>query len=381
MVKKICFVTTIGSTLRAFVLKLAEYLHSTGEFDITFICSPDEALQSVLPDYIHMIPVKMARGISLGGVKATGEIYRICKREKFDLIQYSTPNASFYVSIAAKMAGVPVRLYCQWGMAYVGFSGMKRQIFKAIEKSVCRRSTWVEPDSFGNLKFSHAEKLYPEQKGSVIWNGSASGVDLKKFDISQQANWRGEIRGRYGIPDDAMTYIFIGRVTRDKGVNELFAATRRIMREKNIYLLMVGSVEGSETLDETLYAWSQSEDKVIYCGFTNEVEKYLAASDVYVLPSYREGFGSSVIEAEAMGRPVIVSDIPGPTDAMKKDVTGLVVEKGNAAALETAMMKLYQNRGLREKLGASAYEFAKDGFEQEKLFACILKDRQALLNR
>lgn len=381
MVKKICFVTTIGSTLRAFVLKLAEYLHSTGAFDITFICSPDEGLQSVLPDYIHMIPVKMARGISLDGVKATGEIYRICKREKFDLIQYSTPNASFYVSIAAKMAGVPVRLYCQWGMAYVGFSGMKRQIFKAIEKSVCRRSTWVEPDSFGNLKFSHAEKLYPEQKGSVIWNGSASGVDLKKFDISQQANWRGEIRGRYGIPDDAMTYIFIGRVTRDKGVNELFAAARRIMREKNIYLLMVGSVEGSETLDETLYAWSQSEDRVIYCGFTNEVEKYLAASDVYVLPSYREGFGSSVIEAEAMGRPVIVSDIPGPTDAMKKDVTGLVVEKGNAAALETAMMKLYQNRGLREELGASAYEFAKDGFEQEKLFARILKDRQALLNR
>lgn len=110
------------------------------------------------------------------------------------MVQYSTPNASLYAALAAKLAGVPVRLYCQWGMAYVGFHGIKRVIFKRIEKLVCTLSTWVEPDSFGNLKFSHAEGLYPENKGSVIWNGSASGVNLNKFDNSQKPVWRAEIR-------------------------------------------------------------------------------------------------------------------------------------------------------------------------------------------
>lgn len=379
--KKICYVTTVPGTLRSFVLPTAKYLHEQAGYDISFVCDYNEEFEKMLPEYIHYYPVSMKRGISLGGLKAMNEMRRLFKKEKFDLVQYSTPNASCYASLASWMAKIPVRLYCQWGLAYVGFSGLKRKIFKTIEKMVCTLSTWVEPDSFGNLDFSHAERLYPSNKGSVIWNGSASGVNLNKFDVERKAEWREAIRTQYSIPSDATVFLFVGRITRDKGINELFSATRKLMEQsERVYLLMVGSKENVNSLEQGLYNWSIHENRVIYCGYTNVVEQYIAASDIYVLPSYREGFGSAVIEAEAMQVPVIVSDIPGPTDAMKRDKTGLVVEKGNSESLYKAMKRLHTDKELIERLGDNAFTFATENFEQQELCRRILDDRKRLLN-
>ena len=377
---KICYITTVSITLKTFVLELAKYLYSTGEFDISFVCDEDEAFASSLPSYIHYYPVKMNRGISPDGVKAMFEIKKILKEQQFDIVQYSTPNASFYTALASSMAKVPVRLYCQWGIAYVGFSGLKRTVFKAIEKLVCKLSTWIEPDSFGNRRFSQSEGLYTDEKSSVIWNGSASGVNLTKFDIRQKSEWREAIRAKHGIPQDATVLVFIGRITKDKGINELFEAMQSVLRTKNdVYLLMLGSEENTASLDETLFAWSKQEPRVIYGGYTNTVEQYLAASDVYILPSYRDGFGSAVVEAEAMGLPVIVTDIPGPTDAMQRDVTGLVVPKADAAALAKAIETLCDDRDMRDAYGEAAYRFATENFEQQLLFSKIREDRVRLV--
>ena len=175
---RICFVTTISLTLKAFLLGTAKYLHDTGEFDIYMVCNPDESFEISLPDYITFLPVKMKRGFGLDGLKVIKKLKNIFKEYKFDIVQYSTPNASCYASIAAKKAMIPVRLYCQWGIAYVGYTGIKRKLLKAIEKHTCKCSTWIEPDSKSNLDFAHKERLYPSCIGSVVWNGSACGVNL-----------------------------------------------------------------------------------------------------------------------------------------------------------------------------------------------------------
>lgn len=379
--KKICFVTTVSMTLKAFVIETAKYLHETGGYDISFICDHDQAFADSLPEYIHYYPVSMKRGISLGGIKACREIKKIFKREKFDLVQYSTPNASLYTALAAKSAKIPVRLYCQWGIAYVGMHGLKRKIFKVVEKLVCKYSTRIEPDSFGNLHFSHSEKLYGPEKSGVIWNGSASGVNLSKFDISQKGTWRTAIREKLGLAEDAFVYGFVGRVNRDKGINELFAAFQTTLQtHPNTYLMLVGGEEISEGVDVSLYEWAKKEPHVLFCGFTNVVEQYLSAMDVYILPSYREGFGSGVIEAEAMGVPVIITDIPGPTDAMRKDETGLVVKKADIDTLCAAMDTLYRDEALRQRFGSSAQVFAAERFDQKQLQAKILEDRNGLLH-
>ena len=358
--KKICFVTTISLTLKCFVLELAKYMHEKENLDITFICNPNPEFAKSLPNYIHFIPVEMERGISLGGIKAFLSLIKIFRKQKFDLVQYSTPNAACYASLAAKIVGIPVRLYCQWGIAYVGFDGFKRKIFKAIEKFVCSCSTVIEPDSNSNLKFSISEGLYLSSKAKVIY--------------------RKEVRSKLKIPDDAFVYGFVGRINRDKGINELFTAMRNIIAyNEKAYLILVGNPELSEGVDESLYAWAKKENRVIFCGFTNVVEQYVAAMDCYVLPSYREGFGLAVVEAEAMGVPVVVTNIPGPIDAMECGKSGLVVEKKNSAALEDSLLALLAQPDLCEKFGLFGARLAKDKFEQVTLFLKILEDRMKLL--
>lgn len=375
--KKICFISTIPITLNAFVLKTAEYIHENTDWDISFICDYDEKFEKSLPEYIHYIPVPMERGISIAGVKAMLEMKKIFQREKFDLIQYSTPNASLYASMAGKLAHVPVRLYCQWGLVFVGFQGLKRKIFQMEEKYVCHLSTHIEPDSNSNLRFAHEIGLYPKSKGSVIWNGSACGVNLTKFDISNKEEYRKDIREQLDIPEDAFVYGFVGRITRDKGINELLEAYKAINDDS--YLIMVGPSEVDETINQELYTWASKNEKIKFTGYTTVVEQYLSAMDCYILPSYREGFGMGVVEAEAMGVPVIVTDIPGPIDAMIDNETGIVVQKADVESLYNAMISIREDKVRYFAMAEKAHDFAVNNFEQKQLFSYILEDRKKLL--
>ena len=369
---KICFITTVHETLQSFVLKSAEYLHDNADYDISLICNPNEEFQASLPDYIHFIPVPMARGISMSGVGALFKLIKIFCSEKYDMVQYSTPNASFYAAIAAKIARIPVRLYCQWGIAYVGFKGIKRRIFKAVEKTVCRLSTWVEPDSYGNLTFSHAEGLYPDTKGSVIWNGSASGVDLQKFDVSKKADWRTDIRSKYNIPKDAFVYGFVGRITGDKGINELFEAFQKISKDQtNVYMMLVGNTEKMESINQDLFHWAQEEQRVIFCGYSKTVEQYLAAMDVYILPSYREGFPNVVIEAGAMDLPSIVTDINGAREIIVNHENGLIVPPRDEAALYEAMEWMLNHPEECQRMGQKSRKMVADRYEQGFVRQCL----------
>lgn len=374
--KKICFITTVPGTLQSFALPTAKNMHESGEFDVSFICADDGEVSRRFPGYIHYFPVNMKRGINLYGIKATYEMYKIFKREKFDLVQYSTPNASLYASLASKLAKIPVRLYCQWGIVYVGFKGIKRKIFKTIEKTVCRLSTWIEPDSFGNLNFSRSEGLYGEKKSSVVWNGTSAGIDLERFDISQKDVWRREVRKKHGIPDTAFVFGFVGRITRNKGIDELFESFDEISNtKKDVYLITVGKRE----MDDSDLEKAEANSHIIFTGGIDNPEMYYAAMDTFVLPSYREGMANSIMEAEAMGVPVIVTDIPGTVDAMSVGVTGLTVKKADVDTLRDAMNELYENDELRNQFASASRDFVKKNFERKELISRIIKDRKRLL--
>ena len=151
--KKICFVTTIYGTYRAFLKSFATYLHETGEYDIYLICNEEDCIIDDIQDFVTYLPVKMDRGVSLSAFSSIRAITKIIKGNKFDIVQYSTPNAAFYTSIAAKKAKVPVRLYCQWGIRYMGFEGWKRLLFKMLEKITCDNSTYIEVESHNIRNF------------------------------------------------------------------------------------------------------------------------------------------------------------------------------------------------------------------------------------
>ena len=222
--KKICYVVTLPLTIRAFFIPQLKYLVDNG-FDVTVICSNDDNLQEELGEEVRYLSVDMPRGISISGsITAVRKLIKIFRKEKFDLVQYSTPNAALYTSIASKAVGVKVRNYHLMGYRYLGAKGFSRNILKMIEKITCALSTNIECVSSSNLELGIKEKLFKQNKATVVWNVSTGGIDLTRFDISKRKTWRAQIRRELGYSETDFLFGFVGRITRDKGVNELLEA-------------------------------------------------------------------------------------------------------------------------------------------------------------
>ncbi len=383
MSKKICFVVTVSMTVDQFLRFGFDEFHKNG-YDISLICDMDEEYIAGLPDYVHPFPIKMSRGIDPSGlVKAIKTMKRIFAENKFDIVQYSTPNAAFYASIAAKKAKVPIRLYCQWGLVYLGFSGLKRTIFKTIEKIICKKSTDVQPDSKGNLDFCRENGFYNAEKSRVVWNGSANGIDINKFDYSNKEIWKKQIRQEYNIPDNKIILGFLGRVGKDKGFEELMAAFKSLKSKyPDIVLLYVGPNEKPDTVNSEYLKYFEECPDIIYTGgWVDDAERYLSAMDIFLFPSYREGFGNVVIEAEAMGVPVVVSDIPGPQNGMVDGVTGFKVPARTVEPLVEKTSLLIEDEALRQKFGKAGAKFVVENFDSRVLIKKIIENRDWLINR
>ena len=372
---KICYVVTIPLTIRSFFIPQLKYLADNG-FDVSVICSPDDTIADVLGNSISYIPVEMPRGISvLGSLRATQHLKSIFRREKFDLIQYSTPNAAFYASIAAKMDGCSMRNYHMMGLRYLGATGFERFVLKMLEKITCSNSTSIECVSKSNMELGIEEGLFPREKVTVVWNGSTGGVDLERFDVSKRQQWRDEVRNGLGYSNEDFVYGFVGRITRDKGINELLEAYFRLHTDAK--LLLIGRVESIKSLNAELLEKARNHPNVRFHDPVIDIERYYAAIDALILPSYREGFGNVVIEAAAMGTPAIVSDIPGPTEAIDRDKTALVVPARDPTALAEAMRAI--RRMDCTAMGQAAAKFANGKFDSNVLCEKIVERKNHLL--
>lgn len=375
--KKICYVVTVSVTIRVFFIPQLKYLSENG-FDVTVICSPDDGLQEELGDKICYIPVDIPRGMSvLGSIHATKNLLKIFKEEKFDLIQYSTPNAALYSSIASIIAGCKIRNYHLMGFRYLGASGIAKIILKSIEKITCKFSTSIECVSKSNLELGVKEKVFQRDKAVVVWNGSTGGVDLNRFNINHKEKWRKAVRNEYNISDNEFVFGFVGRVTKDKGIDELLEAYKTLIDDiDDTKLMIIGDFEAEENLNQELLAWSKKCDNVVYISSKQDIERYYAAFDVLVLPSYREGFGNVVIEAQAVGVPVMVSNIPGPIDAICEGKGGISFSVKNSKALLSAMNQMLCSDC--EMMGKQANEFVSRNFDSEQLVKHILERKQNL---
>ena len=184
--KKICVVTTISKTMDWFVVESMRNLSNKG-YDITLICDMDEDFILRNKDYATLVDIKMSRGIDIkNAINATLKIYKIFKRGNFDIVQYSTPNASLYASIASFCAKVPIRIYGQWGIRYVTLKGKSKIIFKTLEKITCMLSTNIRSVSRLNRKLAIKENLCKPDKIKVIGEGGTIGVDLNKYDLNNK---------------------------------------------------------------------------------------------------------------------------------------------------------------------------------------------------
>ena len=366
-------------TIKAFLLGLSMHLIKHCDYDVTFICNDDEYLRSITNENLHFIPVRMNRGVGYDGIFVIWKLYKIFKREKYDIVQYATPNASLYASIAAKFASIKGRLYCQWGVRYIDFKGLARIIYRQLMKIMCNNATAIEVESYSILKFSLKDKLYMPEKASVIWNGSASGVDLEKFNYDKRNGWRKEIRRRFGIAEDTIVFGYAGRITRDKGINELVDAFCGIKNSNKAVLFLVGDYDNAGTMRPDIIDKIENSINIVRIPFTNQLERYYAAMDVFCSLSYREGFGLVVIEAGAMGTPAIVSNVPGQYDTIKDGVTGILAEVRNVDSIRNCIETYIGNPNMCRQLGANAVSYISENYDSVKLFEKLAEHRNEII--
>ncbi len=380
--KKICIVTTVSLTMKAFVVETAKYLHNKCGYDITLICNDDKDFSDSLPDYIRFVPVSMARGVDLSVFSSIVEFIKIFKKEKFDLVQFSTPNASLAASIAARICKVPVRLYCQWGIRYVGFSGVARKIFKFLEKFVCSNATDVNAVSPLNKEFAVKEGLYKNTKAYVVGRGGTIGVDLSIYDISKKIEWRELIRNKNGINAEDFVFGFSGRVSADKGCKELFTAFKKLSEEKeNIKLMIAGPIDDKSGAEDEIFDWAKNSPKVVFTGQIENKEMcyQYAAMDVLVHPTYREGFGMVIQEAGAMACPVITTDIPGASEVLENGVSCLLVKPADWESLYEKMNEICNKAQEAKEMGESARIFVEENYERSIMLNNQLERYKKLL--
>ncbi len=318
-----------------------------------------------------LFPVAIERPIApWRDLKALLRLYRLFRRERFDLVYSVTPKAGLLAQTAACLAWVPQRLHTFTGQVWATRRGPVRMLLKSMDRLLARCATRVLADSPSQRRFLIAEGVTRAERLEVLADGSISGVDVQRFHPDPDR--RRAVREGLDIPETAVLGLFLGRLNADKGVAELAAAFAEAAGEvPALHLLVVGPDEAGMQAGMQAKAAGQA-GRLHFVGYTDAPENYMQAADFFVLPSYREGFGSVIIEAAACGLPAIGSRIYGLTDAIEEGVTGLLVPAREVAALAEAMLRLATDSELRRGMGEAACARARRDFSQERLTQAVL---------
>lgn len=292
-------------------------------------------------------------------------LYRRFRQIRPDAVHTITPKAGLLGMAAAWLAGVPVRVHTFTGQVWVTRAGVARFILQMADRCIALFATDVLVDSPSQREFLIENRIVSASRSAVLGEGSICGVDLARF--SPNPDDRATLRAELGVSQEGTLLLYLGRLNCDKGLLDLAEAFRKIAPSRpNLKLLMVGPDE-EEIYPQIERITQEVGSQLIRVGFTTQPERYMRAADVFCLPSYREGFGSSVIEAAASGIPTVASRIYGLTDAVKDGVTGILHSPADVQDLINCLEKLADDHALRLQMGRSARAYVEASFSQENI--------------
>lgn len=378
--KKLCVIATIEGTMNSFIIPAMEYFVDKG-YDVTLVCTMSEDFIKKNSGKFHCVNIPMKRGIAIGDMlRLPWTFWKLFRKEKFDYVQYATTNASFYACIPAKLCGIKTRVYCQWGLLYVGYTGIKRRIFKWVEKFLCSSATHITVASKKNLDYAVEEGLMSASKASVIGDGGTVGVDLAVFDVEKREDFKAQVLEEYLELKGCLVFGYVGRIETDKGIGELLEAFESLNNDKYA-LLMIGRFdELRNDINPDLIERAKASGKVIFHGFTKDVPKYMSAMDILVHPTYREGFSMVIQQGMAMGCAIITTDVPGPSEVIEHGKSGLLVPDHSSADLALAMSRLAEDAEMRNAFVAAGLERVRKLFNRQRMLELTYQDRIRMMN-
>jgi glycosyltransferase involved in cell wall biosynthesis len=378
MKRKACVVVASEMTLRTFLG--AQLAAMQERHDITVVVNT--ANPALLEDVgvsarLQALPIERAIA-PLSDLRCLARLIRLMRRERFDLVHSMTPKAGLLAMVAAWIARVPVRIHTFTGQVWATRTGMARAALRWLDKTMASAATFALADSQSQRSFLVSERVVSASKIAVLAHGSVSGVDTTRF--RPDPTRRRMVREALGVPMTDVVLLFVGRINRDKGVMDLARAFAILAdRRPDICLLVVGPDEARLT-GAIRDVCSRHVARLHFCAYTDAPQDFMTASDILCLPSYREGFGTVIIEAAAAGVPAVASRIYGVVDAVVDGKTGLLHEPADVDGLARHLERLIGEAELRRSLGAAAQARATRDFSQSTITSAVLELYSRLLD-
>jgi len=374
--RKILRITTVPISLKILLQEQLKFIHQY--FDVVGVASPEKELKDVSQNEgVRTVGLHMSREITpLRDFVSLVKMIRLLLREKPDIVHTHTPKAGIIGMLAAFICRVPYRLHTVAGLPVMEAKGMKKSLLFFIERLTYICATKVYPNSYGLQQYILHNRLCSIDKLKVIGYGSSNGIDTAYFCKTQKILLNAKkIKQKYSLKDK-FVFCFVGRVVKDKGIDELMSAFDKLTKEfNNIALLVIGKMESeldpiSQKSEEIL----ENNESIIYVGFQSDIRSYLAASDCFVLPTYREGFPNVVLQAASMELPSIVTDINGCNEIIHDNINGLIIEPKNSEALYNAMKKFMIDKNLVKVLSMNTRDEIVKKYDRKNFYRYLLDE-------
>ena len=352
MKKKIVFITTASFTVRFYLYPHIKALSKI--YDVTIVADGDPSyFEDIISENVHFYPIEIRRKIDFyTDFKALFALYRLFKSANFVCAHSIMPKSGLLGMAVAYFTGIKVRIHTFTGQPWVTMKPPFKWILMFMDKLVGYFATTTMADSSSQLEFLLSRKIISEKKSKVLGAGSICGVDTVRF--CSNLGPRMELRSKIGVSDDNIVFMYLGRLTKEKGLIELAFAFKEVLKSCPAARLVYVGPEEDEIVKETCLVLGADMQHFSYFPYTRTPEIYYNIADIYCLPSEREGFGSAILEAAAFGIPSIGTDIYGISDAIVDGETGLLIKPKARDQLIAAMIRLSNDNIYRKNLGHQA---------------------------
>jgi glycosyltransferase involved in cell wall biosynthesis len=382
---KVFRIATVPQSLHQLVKPQLDYLQN--DFEMITASGPFD--QENINDYekweYKHYDIPLTRKMTpLKDLKAIIQLQRIIKREKVDIVHTLTPKAGFIGMLAAFLAGTKIRLHTVTGLKFSGTGGMQKKLLIAFEKLTYKLAHQVMPNSQGVYNYIIENKLCKPGKLKMLANGATIGIDLNKYSRTPEIEHAAEkIKEASHISNEDFICCFIGRITKQKGIEELITAFQQIFPvHKNVKLILLGRYEQHlDPIDEKFVTEIKSNPRIIHFGFQTDIRPHLALSHLFVFPSYREGLPNVVLQAGSFDLPCVVTDIPGSNEIIKDEYNGLIVPAKDADSLAKAVFRLIEDEKLRKKMNTCAREAVITKYDQTLILQSLKDEYYKWLNK
>ncbi|EKB55417.1 glycosyltransferase family 4 protein [Bergeyella zoohelcum] len=377
---KLFRITTVPISLKTLLKGQHRFMSDNG-FEVVGVSSFGKELGEVSEDEgIRTMAIEMSRQITpLQDLKSLWKIWNFLRKEKPQIVHSITPKAGLLSMLAAKMAGVPIRLHTFTGLIFPSKKGMMQKLLIQMDRLLCWAATHVYPEGEG-VKKDLIKYRITSKPLKVIANGNVNGINTEHFSpesISDQE--KQELKKTLNIQPDDFVFIFVGRLVCDKGINELITAFSELRLPDTKLLLVGGEEKDLDPLQTKTIQEIERNKNIIAVGFQKDVRPYFAISDCLAFPSYREGFPNVVMQAGAMGLPSIVSDINGCNEIIAEGENGCIIPSKSVEELKLAMKKMREDKSLYYSLQQNSRRMIVERYQQEAVWKALLEEYNFLI--